>query len=529
VRSGSEAETEGSDLPDAVRIGKNMRNLVLAIVMSLFAVPAVAAINYTPGPWKLYRNGNFLANFSSAAACDASLRSRSVALGKTVSFKCEQITVAKGVADPPPVPVDCVVSAWSAWQPGEWSECSNGTQSREETRSRTIVTAPANGGAACPSLTETRIVTQACTVNPPPPTSGMLSKLMNFAETWNRNWNFDGHTVTSLFTEAYGRWDYTETTYEPWLFDRATVGYRLFQMTDNVRWRNQFHSDFAWYRARIDASGIFTPKGGDDTKYGYVTPFLIYEQLTGDQQYRPIAKRIYDSWVREWSPTFYPTGQDQLWTEREIGLALEAAVSYYEITGDTNALTRAGALVQQWTTVSGSVGAPLVTYTQHEGGGPGGTTPQNLTNSPWMSALYFQAARRYHALTNDAEVLRQASRYADYCQTACYYDAALAHVEYTGLIFPRYLTGELIGDAGYDFGNMGHCLDIAGLLKFAIVAKQARGEATTQVQTRHAQMLACADRDFQKWTRTTTYLPKYRLTPPRKFNWMARGYYEESR
>ena len=363
---------------------------------------------------------------------------------------------------------------------------------------------------------------------PPPPSGEQLAALLNFAETWDRNWNFGGHSVTSAFTESYGYWDYTNTTYEPWLFDRATVGYRLYELTGNTRWRNKFLSDFAWYRARIDASGIFTPKGGGDTKYGYVTPFVLYERATGDTQYRPVAKRIYDSWVQEWSTSFLPDGGAGLWTEREMAFALEAAIGWYELTGEAAALNRASAIVQQWKAASGSVGAPLVSYTQHEGGGPGGTTPQNLTNSPWMSALYFQAVRRYYQLTNDAEALSQVSKYADWCQNNCYYDAALVHVQYTGLVFPRYLTGELIGDAGYDYGNMAHCLDVQGLLRFAIFAKQQRGESQTAVQNRYTQMQTCATRDFAEWTRTTTYLPKYRITPPRKFNWQLRGYYEVS-
>ena len=363
---------------------------------------------------------------------------------------------------------------------------------------------------------------------PPPPPGEELAKLLDFAETWDRNWNFGGHTVTAEFTEDYGYWEYDDATFEPWLFDRPTVGYRLYELTGDTRWRDKFLSDFAWYRERIDAQGIFTPKGSDDTKYGYVTPFLLYEQLTGDQQFRPVAKRIYDSWVREWSTDFQPDGSDQLWTEREIAFALEAAIGWYQLSGDAAALNRATAIVQQWKTAAGTVGAPLVTYTQHEGGGPGGTTPQNLTNSPWMSALYFQALRRYYALTNDAEALSQISKYADWCDGNCYYDAALAHVQYSGLVFPRYLTGELIGDAGYDYGNMGHCLDIQGLLKFAIFAKEARGESLTGAQTRYAQMEACAEADFVEWTRDTEYLPKYRVNPPRKFNWQLRGFYEDA-
>ena len=360
-----------------------------------------------------------------------------------------------------------------------------------------------------------------------PPPGEALQQLLNFAETWDRNWNFGGHTVTSAFTENDGYWEYTDSTYEPWLFDRASVGYRLFELTGDERWRDKFLSDFTWYREHIDAQGIFTPKGFDDTKYSYVTPFVLYERIDGDQQYRAIARRIYDSWVREWSTSFQPDGSDQLWTEREMAFALEAATGWYELAGDAAALNRATAVVQQWKTAAGSVGAPLVTYTQHEGGGPGGTTPQNLTNSPWMSALYFQALRRYYELTNDAEALAQISKYADWCDGNCFYDAALAHPAYTGLVFPRYLTGELIGDAGYDEGNMGHCLDVGGLLKFALFAKEQRGEPLTAIQDRYNQMQACGERDFANWTRTTDYLPKYRVNPPRKFNWQLRGLYED--
>ncbi len=364
---------------------------------------------------------------------------------------------------------------------------------------------------------------------PPPPVvpeqpATRLGNLLNFAQTWARNWNHGGHAVDARFNGNYGQWDYADNVSEPWLFDRPTVGFRLFALTGDTAWRDKAVSDLAWYAARIDAQGIFTPKGFDDTKYSYVTPFVLYEKLTGDQQYRPVAKRIYDAWLREWPDAFNPNAA--LWTEREIAFALEAAVAYYELTAEPSALARARALVEQWTVASGSAGAPLVTYTQHEGGGPGGTTPTSLTNSPWMSALYFQAARRLYDLTGDLAPLEQASRYFDWLDVNGFYDAALAHVEYTGLVFPRYLTGELIGDAGYDEGNAGHALDVAGLCRFARLAKVAIGADVTRAAQREAEMLATADRDFQLWTRTTTYLPKYRLSPPRKFNWQVRGYHE---
>ena len=61
--------------------------------------------------------------------------------------------------------VDCVVSSWGDW--GSCSPCGDGGQ---RTRSRTVTTAKAENGDACPALTET----QSCTTTacpPPPPTS----------------------------------------------------------------------------------------------------------------------------------------------------------------------------------------------------------------------------------------------------------------------------------------------------------------------------------------------------------------------
>jgi len=61
-----------------------------------------------------------------------------------------------------PVPVDCVVSefgAWSDWQPISDTE-------EERTRTRPIVTYPANGGVTCPPLTETE--TRPISLPPPP-------------------------------------------------------------------------------------------------------------------------------------------------------------------------------------------------------------------------------------------------------------------------------------------------------------------------------------------------------------------------
>lgn len=68
-------------------------------------------------------------------------------LNTPYSMECAQFPVVITTPDP----VNCAVSAWSAW-----STCVNGTQSQ----TRTITTQPANGGTPCPVLTQT----QSCTI-----------------------------------------------------------------------------------------------------------------------------------------------------------------------------------------------------------------------------------------------------------------------------------------------------------------------------------------------------------------------------
>lgn len=60
-----------------------------------------------------------------------------------------------------PTPVDCAVSEWR-----EWSSCSAACGGGTQTRTRTVVQAPRDGGAACPELVESRDCnTDGCVVD----------------------------------------------------------------------------------------------------------------------------------------------------------------------------------------------------------------------------------------------------------------------------------------------------------------------------------------------------------------------------
>lgn len=509
-----------------------MRALIargLAAAVVLCAGQALAAVEVvSPETWTLYRGTSIVqprVAYPSKAACQA-------AAALDVRHRCQGTETFVRRADAPPPP------ACPAPQPAAETQsvtCPAGTTgSWTQTRSYTAGAYPTCWTAS--SWTPATAPSGACTpvVTPPPPppptgTSPLLAGLLNFAETASRNWSFGGHNVvlgagSPPFGPDYGYWDYTATTYEPWLFNRPEAWKRLCDLIGTQRWCDQAQSDLAWYQARIDAQGIFTPKGSGDTKYSYVHPWSTRADNAA------IAKRVYDATVADW-PNSYSPGAG-LWTERELWVALKAAIRYHDISGDAAALTRAQAQVNQWDQVSAGRGAPLVTYTQHEGGGPGGTTPTDLVTSPWMSALYFQAAREYIGKVPAAapQVYKQASDYFDYLNrpgTRGFYPGTDAHPEYAGLVFPAYLAGgTTIGDAGPDEGNMGHALDVAGFVCFAIKAKTQLGLPTTLAQQRLAEMKATALRDFQLWTRTATWLPKYRVNPPRKFNWMVHGYHE---
>jgi hypothetical protein len=65
-------------------------------------------------------------------------------------------------------PVDCVLSDFALTTTSPWSACVGGVQTRDEVWTRTVLTPPANGGAACGPLSETRQATQSCQIQPPP-------------------------------------------------------------------------------------------------------------------------------------------------------------------------------------------------------------------------------------------------------------------------------------------------------------------------------------------------------------------------
>lgn len=155
--------------------------LVVLLLGVAGKVLAATAVTESPGTTvSVYRGTSVIATVANYAACvERATQDAATRVPGTYSYGCQDARdrlSIKVTADPLPQPVNCEVSAWSDWQGGAWSACSNGQQARAETRSRTVTRQAANGGQACPALTETRTATQPCTV-PPPPVSGAAMPL----------------------------------------------------------------------------------------------------------------------------------------------------------------------------------------------------------------------------------------------------------------------------------------------------------------------------------------------------------------
>lgn len=557
---------------------------------------AATTATVTPGVWDLYRGTSIAqAGLASEAACIAAAR----ALSQTRVYTCRTRTTVSVVftpdVEPPPVPVPtptptpgaarlvvtpntyavggyativwdgqgCTKSSTPVYSVWDTTADDEGGRSVGPDVTTTFVLTCANGNAST-----TLIVTGSAPVEPTPgpgpsptptpdPTplpvppvnatpypaplpliaGNLADPWLNFAEIASRNWNHGGHHVPVPFAEGQGYWEYTDNFYSSWLFDRPSSWHQMWKRTGDRRWYDQFVMDLEYYASQITDRGYFGPKvrrGEEDTKYGYTRPFVLYERETGDTRYRAVAERVYRASLTGFDNVYSPGG---LWTEREMWIHMETALSWYELSGDLQALARAKALVTQWSTMAGERGAPMVSYDQHEGGGPGGTHISTLVSSPWMAALYFQAARHYYEITGEREVLAQASAYFDFANQEgnAFYDGNLAHPNLRGITLPRYLFGTLDGEGGYGEHTSDHCPAMQGMLRFVVYAKALRAEDTTAAQARMTEMDRCTAWRFGSappeggLDRTADYLPRYRIQNPRFWMLWTNGAWERWR
>lgn len=379
--------------------------------------------------------------------------------------------------------------------------------------------------------------------------------LLNFAQTAVRNWNFGGHNVPVPFAVDQGYWEYGKQA-DPWLFDRPSSFFKAYELSGDPRLLKQAQEDLTNYASHIDAGGYFDLKLNEkDTKYLYLNCFRLHKKHGGDlTEYMPVIERIYTASKAGYDPAKVIKDTKTLWTEREAAIHMETAFAYHLITGNEAARNRATSIISQM-----KDGLQRVTYTLHEGGGPGGSKPDYEVSSPWMMALYFQAARMMLGISQelDTMIYTQAANYGEwmvqpYTAQKLAYDAtakAIApipgatfqgfngfawgqdyHIQFKGVLTPRYLTGPYFGDGVPQEEHLNHALEVWTMMQFCREGAKHLGRDTTAIDMAINELGktgGSVERAFANMTRTTSTLPKYRLKPARMWNWWMRGRYEQ--
>jgi len=261
---------------------------------------------------------------------------------------------------------------------------------------------------------------------------------------------------------------------EPWLYDRATTYYKLALWSGDQDFRTHAFSLVEKYYGLITPEGRFSLKPSD-VKYAYVDGAVWYEHETGDARFRPQAEAIYNWWTTEFPLRYSPA--QHFWTERNIAYALGAAIGWYELSGDDEAIARARDIVSQWQSMSEGSGAPLHSLAQHQEEFEPPWADRQMT-SPWMAAVFFEYLQQYERLTGDDRASRIVSDYADFLLDNCLYDGSVNHPNLRGYLMPYYLCGPSASFYSRETPSEGdgeHTPDVMGIFAYAVWAKRNLG------------------------------------------------------
>jgi len=141
--------------------------IAAALIAGAMAMADVSVTTKAGGGYDLFRASTKLSHWANKPECEAA-RDRDAEARKiaTANYSCREVWDTYAVKYvPPAAPIDCAVSDWGTWQAPSMTSMCTGTTGMlmgSEVRKRTITRQPANGGAACPALEETREVHQAC-------------------------------------------------------------------------------------------------------------------------------------------------------------------------------------------------------------------------------------------------------------------------------------------------------------------------------------------------------------------------------
>jgi hypothetical protein len=141
---------------------------------------------------------------------------------------------------------------------------------------------------------------------------------------------------------------------EGWLYDRCTTFLSFYAVTGDTRFLREAYRICAFYAASIrlegEWRGTFTGTTEPDDKYSHGRGLYGYYALTGDETAFEAGVAIADYFLTDQFVSApyqqgVTRGYDKLWTERQLGAALEAEIYGWRISGDREYLDAATRLV----------------------------------------------------------------------------------------------------------------------------------------------------------------------------------------
>jgi len=292
-----------------------------------------------------------------------------------------------------------------------------------------------------------------------------------------------------------------------WLYDRTLALYLLYIKTGDLKWKKDAHDSAVFYQDHLDESGGFTLKSGDmkySNSQGLLLDYLFYpEQRTRNNIYLIYKKSLI------WSEKIKKEG---FWTERHHSIALTSAISYWVLTGDSDASKRIQRFLNEMVLF---LNAPYnKNCLQHPFESHEGWKLATKVCSPWMSALIIEQLWRYYHLALDFKsisIIEKLTRFlVDRANFKYSFKSEVTAIpKYLVYLSPNLNEKE---DAWMDYQ---HACDVASAIAKGAYAQQLLGKDTKKsVNTLNLMLRSC-------------YRSMYRghgdnawpIAPIRKFNW----------
>ncbi|WOH36629.1 hypothetical protein RI844_14800 [Thalassotalea fonticola] len=299
----------------------------------------------------------------------------------------------------------------------------------------------------------------------------------------------------------------------PWLYDRVYVLYQLYFKTGDITIKHKAHEAALFYQQNLTEQGYFGLKKNADHKYllntGLLIDYMFYPRLS-------LKKAIHKIFINTLSwPSKY-TQKVGFWTERNLAVALAAAITQWELNQSITALVRIQDLVDGTSSALYSFNANTYDCIAHPYGVHEGGKADDLVCSPWMSALAsYQFWRLFQLSGNEKSknIIKSLGK------------SVLRHGTYTasdgqikGRIVPKYLIflERPTLENNEQWSDIQHACDVAGMVSLSAYLSKLDGEDITQLVRLADKLLLSCQHSLQVNDKNRT---RWQLSPVRKFNW----------